>query len=240
MNVLVTGVAGFFGSNLVHALLERGDEVRVLDNFSTGDRENLAGLVEVAEGELRSYERVHDAVRGFEVGFRLGALGSIPRSVQDPLASSAVNIEGTLTVLLAARDDGIRRVVFSSSSSIYGMQDELPVREDLAPGPISPYGVAKLAAERYRVSFACVYDSLETVALRHFNVSAGVPSTVDSPADAIGQILGRPVRRRSAPPRPGDVRRPWADISAARRTLGYEPRIALEEGLRRTAEALLA
>jgi nucleoside-diphosphate-sugar epimerase len=222
MNVLVTGVAGFFGSNLVHALLERGDEVRVLDNFSTGDRENLAGRdVEVAEGELRSYERVHDAARGVEVVFRLGALGSIPRSVQDPLASSAVNIEGTLNVLLAARD-------------------ELPVREDLAPGPISPYGVAKLAAERYCVSFACVYDSLETVALRHFNVSAVVPSTVDSPADAIGRILGRPVRRRSAPPRPGDVRRPWADISAARRTLGYEPRIALEEGLRRTAEALLA
>jgi nucleoside-diphosphate-sugar epimerase len=113
---------------------------------------------------------VHNAVRGVEVVFHLGALGSIPRSVQDPLTSSAVNVEGTLNVLLAARDAGVRRVVFSSSSSIYGTKAELPVREDVAPDPISPYGVAKLAAERYCVSFSRVYDSLETVVLRYFNV----------------------------------------------------------------------
>ena len=113
--VLVTGGAGFIGSNLVRALLERGDEVRVLDNFSTGNRANLEGVdVEVVEGELRSYERVHNAVRGTEVVYHLGALGSVPRSVQDPLTSSAVNVEGTLNVLLAARDAGVRRVVFSS------------------------------------------------------------------------------------------------------------------------------
>ena len=118
---LVTGGAGFIGSNLVRALLERGDDVRVLDNFSTGNRANLDGLdVEVVEGELRSYERVHNAVRGVEVVYHLGALGSVPRSVQDPLTSSAVNVEGTLNVLLAARDAGVRRVVFSSSSSVYG------------------------------------------------------------------------------------------------------------------------
>jgi UDP-glucose 4-epimerase len=171
MTSLVTGGAGFIGSNLVRALLERGDDVRVLDNFSTGSRGNLAGLdVEVVEGELRSYERVHAAVRGTDVVFHLGALGSVPRSVQDPLTTSAVNVEGTLNVLLAARDEGVRRVVFASSSSVYGNASELPLREAMAPDPISPYGVAKLAAERYCVSFSRVYDSLEAVVLRYFNV----------------------------------------------------------------------
>ncbi len=169
--VLVTGGAGFIGSNLVRALLERGDSVRVLDNFSTGNRDNLVGLdVEVVEGELRSYERVHNAVRGTELVFHLGALGSVPRSVQDPLTSGAVNVEGTLNVLLAARDEGVRRVVYSSSSSVYGTRRELPVREDIPLDPISPYGVAKLAAERYCVSFSRVYESFESVVVRYFNV----------------------------------------------------------------------
>src|SRR5437868_9135996 len=169
--VLVTGGAGFIGSNVVRGLIERGDSVRVLDNFSTGNRVNLEGLdVEIVEGELRSYERVHNAVRGTEVVYHLGALGSVPRSVQDPLTSSAVNVEGTLNVLLAARDEGVRRVVFASSSSVYGAKRELPVGESLLADPISPYGVAKLAAERYCVSFSRVYDSFETVVLRYFNV----------------------------------------------------------------------
>jgi len=167
---LVTGGAGFIGSNLVRALLERGDNVRVLDNFSTGNRRNLEGLeVDVIEGELRSYERVHNAVRGADVVYHLGALGSVPRSVQDPLTSSAVNVEGTLNVLLAARDEGVRRVVYSSSSSVYGTRRDLPVTEQTPPDPISPYGVAKLAAERFCVSFSRVY-TLETVVLRFFNV----------------------------------------------------------------------
>ena len=170
--VLVTGGAGFIGSNLVRALLERGDDVRVLDNFSTGNRANLEGLdVEVVEGELRSYERVHNAVRGTEVVYHLGALGSVPRSVQDPLTSSAVNIEGTLNVLLAARDAGVRRVVFSSSSSVL----RTAARRCRSPrsralDPISPYGVAKLAAERYCVAFSRVYERFETVVVRYFNV----------------------------------------------------------------------
>src|SRR4051795_2272539 len=131
MNVLVTGGAGFIGSNLVRALLQRGDAVRVLDNFATGSRENLDGLdVEVVEGELRSYERAHRAVRGVEVVFHLGALGSVPRSVQDPLTTNAVNVDGTLNVLLAARDEGVRRVVFASSSSVYGSSGQLPRTED--------------------------------------------------------------------------------------------------------------
>src|SRR5213082_1982083 len=167
---LVTGGGGFIGSNLIRALLERGDAVRVLDNFSTGNRANLEELdIEVVEGELRSYERVHAAVRGVEVVFHLGALGSVPRSVQDPLTTSAVNVEGTLNVLSAARDEGVRRVVFASSSSVYGNSGDLPRRENQHLDPISPYGVSKLAAERYCVSFSRVYD-LETVALRYFNV----------------------------------------------------------------------
>jgi len=168
----VTGGAGFIGSNLVQALVERGDRVRVLDNFSTGSRKNLTPLldeIEVVEGDLRSYERVHTAVRGVEMVFHQGALGSVPRSVQDPLTSTAVNVEGTLNVLLAARDEGVSRVIAASSSSVYGDGGVFPRVESQAPNPISPYAVAKLAAERFCVSFFRVYG-LETVALRYFNV----------------------------------------------------------------------
>ena len=197
--VLVTGGGGFIGSNLVRALLERGEEVRVLDNFSTGSRENLAGIdVEIVEGELRSYERVHNSVRGVEIVYHLGALGSVPRSVQDPLTSSAVNVEGTLNVLLAARDEGIRRVVFSSSSSVYGSAGELPRTEAMPPDPISPYGVAKLAAERYCVSFSRVYHGFETVVLRYFNVFGPRQSPLSQYAAVVPLFVtsiraGRPV-----------------------------------------------
>ena len=172
MKVLVTGGAGFVGSNLVRALLARGDEVRVLDNFSTGSRANLSGLqgdVELVEGDLRSYERVHTAVRGVEVVFHQGALPSVPRSVQDPLTTTAVNVEGTLNVLLAARDESVRRVVNASSSSVYGNGGSLPRTESQLPDPISPYAVAKLAAERFCTSFSRVYG-MEIVSLRYFNV----------------------------------------------------------------------
>lgn len=172
-SVLVTGGAGFIGSNLVRALLERGDRVRVLDNFSTGNRANLAEIlseIEIVEGELRSYERVHAAMQDVEVVFHQGALPSVPRSLQDPLTTNAVNVEGTLNVLLAARDSGVRRVVFASSSSVYGSGGELPRRESSAPEPISPYAVSKLAAERYCTSFSRSFGHLETVALRYFNV----------------------------------------------------------------------
>jgi UDP-glucose 4-epimerase len=304
--VLVTGGAGFIGSNLVRALLDRGDDVRVLDNFSTGNRANLEGLgVEVVEGELRSYERVHNAVRGVDLVFHLGALGSVPRSVQDPLTSSAVNVEGTLNVLLAARDEGVRRVVFSSSSSVYGTRKELPVHEELAPDPISPYGVAKLAAERYCVAFSRVYESFESVVVRYFNVfgprqsphsqyaamvplfisaiaagrpvtvygdgeqrrdftyvdnvvdatmragdvaeangrifnvAASAPATVNQVAASIGSILGVEVVKEHGPPRPGDIRDSWADVTAARDVLGWEPTVDLEEGLRRTIPSVV-
>ena len=307
MKVLVTGGAGFIGSNIVRALLARGDDVRVLDNFSTGSRTNLAGLeqdVDLVEGDLRSYERVHAAVRGAEVVFHEGALPSVPRSVQDPLTTTAVNIEGTLNVLLAARDEGVRRIVNASSSSVYGNAGELPKVESQAPDPISPYAVAKLAAERFCTSFSRVY-ALESVSLRYFNVfgprqdpasqyAAAVPRfiraiaagepvtiygdgeqsrdftyvdnvvsanllgadvaaahgeilnvatggsiTVNALADAIGALLGLPVEKTYEPAREADVRASWADLAEARRILGYEPQVAFEEGLRRTADHLL-
>jgi len=307
VKVLVTGGAGFIGSNIVRALLARGDDVRVLDNFSTGSRTNLSGLerdVELVEGDLRSYERVHAAVRGAEVVYHQGALPSVPRSVQDPLTTSAVNIEGTLNVLLAARDESVRRIVNASSSSVYGNAGELPKVESQAPDPISPYAVAKLAAERFCTSFSRVY-AMEIVSLRYFNVfgpfqdpasqyAAVVPRfihaiaageavtiygdgeqsrdftyvdnvvganllaadaagargeilnvatggsiTVNALADAIGTLLGRPVEKILEQAREADVRASWASLDEVRRILGYEPQVAFEEGLRRTADHLL-
>src|SRR5579864_4123684 len=172
MQVLVTGGAGFIGSHLAAHLLEQGYKVRVLDNFATGRRGNintLGGELELVEGDIQSYERASKAVAGCEVVFHQAALPSVPRSIQDPLTSNATNVIGTLNVLLAARDHGVRRVVYASSSSVYGANPALPKREDMATVPISPYATAKLAAEGYCRSFATVYG-LETVALRYFNV----------------------------------------------------------------------
>ena len=172
MRILVTGGGGFIGSHLAAHLAQLGHEVRILDNFATGRRSNLLALpdgVELVEGDIQSYERVHNAIMGCEVVFHLAAVPSVPRSVQDPLTSNATNVVGTLNVLLAARDAGARRVVFGSSSSIYGANPGLPKQEDMTPQPISPYAVAKLAGEGYCRSFGEVYG-LETVALRYFNV----------------------------------------------------------------------
>jgi UDP-glucose 4-epimerase len=172
MRALVTGGAGFIGSHLAERLLRDGHEVRVLDNLATGRRENILPLgaeLELVEGDIQSYERVHNAVNGMEVVFHQAALPSVPRSVQDPLTSNATNVIGTLNILLAARDAGVQRVVFASSSSVYGQNPVLPKSEDLAPLPISPYAVAKLAGEGYCRSFWRVYG-LETVCLRYFNI----------------------------------------------------------------------
>jgi UDP-glucose 4-epimerase len=171
VRVLVTGGGGFIGSHLVRRLLLEGHGVRVLDSFATGRRENLLGLddVELVEGDIQSYERAHTAVRGCEVVLHQAALPSVPRSVQDPLTSNAANVIGTLNVLLAARDCEARRVVYASSSSVYGASAALPKEEGARPEPISPYAVAKLAGEGYCRSFHEVYG-METVALRYFNV----------------------------------------------------------------------
>jgi UDP-glucose 4-epimerase len=172
VRLLVTGGGGFIGSHLVQALLEDGHEVRVLDNFATGRRENLLSFdasFELIEGDIQSYERVHNAALGCEMVLHQAAMPSVPRSIQDPLTSNASNVIGTLNVLLAARDNGARRVIFASSSSVYGASEGLPKCESQAPLPISPYAVAKLAGEGYCRSFHAVYG-LETVALRYFNV----------------------------------------------------------------------
>jgi nucleoside-diphosphate-sugar epimerase len=172
LKALVTGGGGFIGSHLARRLLRDGYEVRVLDNFASGRRENLFDIwddIELVEGDIQSYERVHNAVRGCHVIGHLAALPSVPRSVQDPLTSNATNVTGTLNVLLAARDAGIGRLVYASSSSVYGASPDLPKREEQPTLPISPYAVAKLAGESYCRAFNEVFG-LETVSLRFFNV----------------------------------------------------------------------
>jgi nucleoside-diphosphate-sugar epimerase len=302
MRALVTGGGGFIGSHLVARLLADGYSVRVLDNFATGRRETLVPFgddVELIEGDLQSYERAHNAVRGCEVVFHQAALPSVPRSIQDPLTSNATNVIGTLNLLLAARDSDVRRVVFASSSSVYGINAALPKREEMTPLPVSPYAVAKLACEGYCRSFSEVYG-LETVSLRYFNifgprqdplshyaaviprfitaflraepvtvygdgeqsrdftyvdnviganllaaeaaevsggvfnVACGERITVNGLIAELREITGRDVPVEFAPPRPGEVRHSEADITLARRALGYAPTISFGEGLRRT------
>jgi UDP-glucose 4-epimerase len=169
---LVTGGAGFIGSHIVEALLEQGATVRVLDNFSTGQRENLTPFldhIELFEGDLRYPEAIKWAVDGVTYVFHQAALASVPRSVADPLITHACNVTGTLNLLLACRDAGVRRLVYASSSSVYGDSAELPKRETMLQEPRSPYAVSKLAGEQYCQAFQQVYD-FETVCLRYFNV----------------------------------------------------------------------
>ncbi len=170
---LVTGGAGFIGSSIVEVLVRKGERVRILDDFSTGSLDNLQGLagrVEVIEGDLRDMDTVRRAVAGITYISHQAALRSVPRSVDDPLSTDAVNTHGSLQLLLAAREaKTVRRVVYASSSSVYGDSPLLPKVEDQTPAPISPYAVAKLAAEHYCRTFTHLYG-LETVSLRYFNV----------------------------------------------------------------------
>lgn len=172
MKVLVTGGAGFIGSHLVEALVARGDRVRVLDNLATGYRENLCAVqnaIEFVHGDLCDLAVTQTAVREVEVIFHQAALPSVPRSIQNPAASHAANLTGTLNLLIAARGAGVRRVVFASSSSVYGNTPTLPKVETMMPQPLSPYAVTKLAGEYYCRVFAELYG-LETICLRYFNV----------------------------------------------------------------------
>jgi len=169
---LVTGGAGFIGSSAVRELLRRGERVRVVDNFSTGRRQNLEevlGQIDLRESDITDLPRLRPAFDGVDYVLHLAALPSVPRSVEDPVTSHRVNIDGTLNVLLAARDAKVRRVVFAASSSAYGNTPTLPKRESMEPNPISPYGVTKLTGEYYALVFTRVYG-LETACLRYFNV----------------------------------------------------------------------
>ena len=184
--VLVTGGAGFIGSHLVHALVERGDQVRVLDNLSTGKRRNLADVaddIELVEADLVDGAAVARAVKGVELVYHEAALASVPRSVELPLDTHAACVTGTLTLLDAARRAGVGRLIYAASSSAYGNQPFASKRETDLPDPLSPYGAAKLAAEHYCHAFSATYG-FETVALRYFNVF-GPRQDADSPYSAV-------------------------------------------------------
>ena len=198
---LVTGGAGFIGSHLVDELLnKRGEQVRVLDNFSTGKRENLesySGRIAIMEGDLRSQHTVREAMKGVDYVLHQGALPSVPRSIEDPVTSNEVNISGTLNVLDAAREAGVRRVVFASSSSVYGASEGMPKQESMLPQPISPYAVTKLTGEKYCTVYADTFG-LETVSLRYFNVFGPRmdPNSAYSafiPIFIVGMLEGRPL-----------------------------------------------
>jgi nucleoside-diphosphate-sugar epimerase len=200
---LVTGGAGFIGSNIVSALVAAGERVRILDDLSSGSWENLAALndstnVERIEGDIRNAETVARACAGVEVVFHQAALGSVPRSIDDPVTSDAVNVGGTVTVLDVARRSGVRRVVFAASSSAYGDAAVMPKQEDMPAMPLSPYAVTKHACEQYCAVFSRIYG-IETICLRYFNVfgphqtpagvyAAAIPRFVDA------ALAGQPIR----------------------------------------------
>lgn len=195
LNVLVTGGAGFIGSHLTEALLQKGHRVRVLDDFSTGKRENLIfdkeyPALEIIEGDIRQLTICEKAMKGVEYVFHQAALPSVQRSVEDPLGSNAVNVGGTLNILFSAREEKVRRVIYASSSSVYGDTPTLPKHEEMPPTPLSPYALQKYIGEQYCRLFYELYG-LETVSLRYFNIfgpkqdpnsiySAVIPKFIDA------------------------------------------------------------
>jgi UDP-N-acetylglucosamine/UDP-N-acetyl-alpha-D-glucosaminouronate 4-epimerase len=202
---LVTGGAGFIGSHLVDALLQRGDLVRVLDDFSTGSWENLDAdrdRLEIIEGDITDPSTVRAAMRGVEVVYHEAALASVPRSVANPMATHRVCVDGTLQILLAARDAKVRRVVYAASSSAYGNSIRLPKSENDPTAPLSPYAAAKLAGENYCAAFSEVYG-LETVRLRYFNVF-GPRQTPDSPYAAVIPLFMQALTTNRSPTIHGD------------------------------------
>ena len=298
---LVTGGAGFIGSHLAEELVRRGERVRVVDSLVTGKRQNLRHLreVEFIEGDLADLDVASRAVAGVDYVLHQAAIPSVPRSVQDPITSNRANIDATLNVLVAARDAGVKRLVYAGSSSAYGDTPTLPKVETMATAPLSPYALQKLVGEQYGQMFTRLYG-LETVTIRYFNVFGprqdpsspysgvislfisalcdgrrptfygdgghtrdftyvanvvdGVLRACTAPA-ASGEVINVATGGRIslnvlfttirslvdaqvdpiyAAPRPGDVKDSQADISKARRILGYEPIMTFEEGLART------
>jgi nucleoside-diphosphate-sugar epimerase len=298
---LVTGGAGFIGSHLCEELLRRGHQVRVSDDLSTGKRGNLQKGVEFVEGDLADLATARRVVEGCHYVLHQAAIPSVPRSVKDPLTSHRANVDATVNMLIAARDAGVKRLVFAGSSSAYGDTPTLPKREDMPNGPLSPYALQKVIGEQYLQMFTKLYG-LETVTIRYFNVF-GPRQDPSSPYSGVSSLFSTALRENRRPtiygdgeqtrdftyvanvvdgvlraceapgvsgeiinvatggrislnqlfrtmreliggsiepsysdPRPGDVRDSQADISKARRLLGYEPTVSFEEGLRRTVE----
>lgn len=305
MRTLVTGGAGFIGGHLADALLARGATVRVLDNFSTGRRENVAhnlsnARYELIEGDIRDVATCARAVKDVDVVFHQAALPSVARSIEDPIATDETNVGGTLKLLECARRAGVKRFIFAASSSAYGETEVLPKVETMPPMPLSPYAVSKVTGEHYLQVYARLFG-MKTCALRYFNVFgprqdpkseyaavipkfctallAGVSPTIfgdgrqtrdftfiDNVVEAnllaaskdvsgqvfniacgerisllelvslLNELAGTNIAPRHAPSRPGDIRHSLADISLARRVLGFEPIVSVREGLRRTLE----
>ncbi len=306
---LVTGGAGFIGSHVVEALLRRNHKVRVFDNFSTGSMENIRPFLKRAElvrGDLRRLADVRKAVKGMEGVFHIAALRAVARSVDNPLETNETNVTGMLNLLVAARDAGVRRVVYSSSSSVYGESKAPVFRVTDKPGPVSPYAASKIMGEYYCRIFTRLYG-LETVSLRYFNVfgprqnpeskySAVIPiliaallrnqspeihwdgrqsrdfTYVDNVVEGnllsmrvkkasgevfniacheeysvldifnqLKKILNKPrIQPKFMPKRAGDVRRTFADISKAKKILGFRPQTRFKPGLKKTVEWFLA
>jgi len=299
---LITGGAGFIGSNMVRFLLEKDERVRILDNFETGKRENLteiAGDIELVEGDIRDMNIVRKAVSSVDVIYHLAALGSVPRSMKDPATTHDVNVNGTFNVLLAARDARVKRIVFASSSSVYGQSEVLPQHEGLPLAPISPYGATKAIGEIYFRAFYETYG-LQSACLRYYNVfgprqdptsqyAAAIPLfvsallrgesprifddgeqsrgftyidnvmqanwlaanvkeahgkavnistanavTVNTVVNTIRKLMGKEnIKPTYAPPRPGDIKHSLADVSRAKKLIGYEPLVSFEQGIKK-------
>jgi nucleoside-diphosphate-sugar epimerase len=303
MKVLVTGCAGFIGSNLVGKLLSLGYDVSGIDNFSTGREENIEGMdFDFIKGSINDGKLLRKSMGGVDCVFHEAAIPSVPRSISDPIESNAVNVDGTLNLLVCARDAGVKRLVYASSSSVYGSSPKIPQKEGMVGEPVSPYGLTKYAAEVYCRLFSDIYG-FETISLRYFNVfgprqdpgseySAVIPKFISSmirgqrPAifgdgltsrdfsyidnviegnilamnakkiacgrayniacgekttlnqlvEEINAILGTDIAPRYEKERPGDIKHSLADISMAKRHLGFRPKVFFREGLRKTVE----
>ena len=194
--VIVTGGAGFIGSHLSDALLEHGFEVHIVDNFATGKRENVNPRAELHEIDIRDYEKLLPVFQGVDYVFHLAALARVQPSIEDPKTSEDVNVTGTLNVLLAAREGCVKRVIYSASSSVYGNQEALPFKEDMAPRPISPYALQKYVGELWSALFSKIYG-LRTVSLRYFNVYGPRAPGEGAYALALSRFLSQ--RKRGEP-----------------------------------------
>jgi nucleoside-diphosphate-sugar epimerase len=300
-NYLVTGGAGFIGSHLSEALVQRGHRVRVVDNFATGYERNLRQGVEFVKGDLADPVVASSAVRGMDYVLHQAAIPSVPRSVEKPVESHRANVDAMLNLLVAARDSGVKRLVFAGSSSVYGDTEVLPKTETMPTNPLSPYALQKLTSEMYGQMFSRLYG-METVTTRYFNVFGprqdpgspysgvislfikalhekqrpviygdgeqtrdftyvanvvdGVIRAAETPGvggevfnvatnslislnqllATLNQIFGTNLEPIYKEARKGDVRDSQADITKARRLLGYEPTVGLEEGLRETVK----